>query len=242
MSILTNLPPLDSGLSFQGVAMSEASVLQWENEFDELKVFYLSLCQTWHQKRQEEFLLGRYLIHRSLKEWGYDFWNLPIGIGEKRGPLFDARFSGSLTHNGSFAIFAMKLGEHTVGVDIESRGRVKQELSRHILTEEDERLLRTLEREGSYNRSDLLTLVFSAKESCYKGLFPFFEEYFGMKDAYFREINLQKRTFEMVVTKDFSRRKDIRPLLVHGHFLEDESNIFTYLDPIESSSLLSLET
>jgi len=182
--------------------------------------------------------MGRFLIHSSLKLWGHEFWDIPIGIGPKREPLFGEQFSASLTHNHDHVIFAMKLGSYALGIDIEAKHRVKSEVGRQILTVQDESLLDSIEVNKDFSHQDLLTLIFSAKESCFKAFYPFFQEYFGMKDAFFKSINFEKQTFDMVVTKQFSSRATAQALVVEGSFIFDESNIFTYLRPLARAEFM----
>lgn len=232
MKLLGGLPSFEeSGLYFYGI--SKEATTQWSSEFLDLKNFYLSLCKDWHKLRREEFLKGRFLIHSSLKKDGHYFWNLPIGLGERREPLLDSRFSAALTHNKNSIIFAYALGQVSVGIDIEEKARAKDEIERQVLTDKDKLLLDIIS-----ERQELITLVFSAKESCYKALYPFVKEYFGMKDAYLRHINLEEQSFEIVVTKKFKKAVSGEELILKGRYLSGPQNILTYILPDRDLGLL----
>ncbi len=219
------------GLAFFCKEKGEDSI--WPAEFKELESYYNLIVKGWHEKRRSEFLEGRLLIHTSLKADGHQFWNLPVGIGENREPLFDFQFSGALTHNKNYIIFAYALGQKSVGVDVEQKERAKKNIEHQILSDEDK-----LQEGVLPNSNEFLTLVFSAKESCYKALYPFFQEYFGMKDAYLSSVNGEDQSFEIVVTKTFKKRVGHGPLVLKGRYLMDEENIFTYILPIDKSEFL----
>ncbi len=209
----------------------------WEPEFDDLRHYYENICKSWHEKRRNEFLMGRYLVHKTFKEKGFSFWSSPVNIGKKREPLFNPQVSASLTHNESFVVFAMTREKSCLGIDIESKGRIKQSLEKQFLRSEDVTLLEGFGPADGQSYADALTLIFSAKEACYKALFPYVQEYFGFQDAFVKEINLESKTFSIEVTKEFDRLNHHywpdSPLIVKGAYLEDEFNIFSYIDGVQ---------
>jgi len=224
-----------SDISFR--SLSKRDRLIWESEFTELKHYYEDICKSWHEKRQNEFLMGRYLVHKTLKEKDYTFWSTPVDIGKNREPLFNPQISASLTHNESLVVFAMTGKKSCLGIDIESKGRIKKSLEKQILRSEDVSLLKEFGSVDGQSYDDALTLIFSAKEACYKALFPYVQEYFGFQDAYVKEINLESKRFSIEVTKVFGRLNNQysqeMPLIMRGAYLEDKFNIFSYIDVIQ---------
>lgn len=77
-----------------------------------------------------------------------------------------------------------------VGIDFEVIGRAKLELSRYIRSSED------LKTHQFLNENELLTLIFSAKESLYKALYPTAKCFFGFETAAINEIDVSNGTFK----------------------------------------------
>lgn len=234
-----SISPIAKGLNIS--FYKKGRKVEWGEEKAVLEREYLELTKTWHEKRQAEFLLGRHLIHKTFVEHKIESDD-PILIGEKREPLLPKGISGSLTHNENYVAFAFHPGNRVVGIDIESRGRVKPAMEKQILREEDFELIKNLE--GEIERGDLLTLIFSAKESCYKGLFPFCREYFGFQDAFMKTISFKQKTFKIQVLKSFEAPlfKKVIPLVLEGGFEIDGANIFSYLAPVDPNDFKGIES
>lgn len=119
------------------------------------------------EKRRREYATGRWLARQALAQRGVRADSIPSG--PKREPIWPASVIGSITHaDGRVAVAVTTDPSVTgLGIDLERAGRVGETILRRILTER--------ERVGL---SDLdPTLLFSAKEACYKVLFPIFREY-----------------------------------------------------------------
>jgi 4'-phosphopantetheinyl transferase EntD len=118
-------------------------------------------------KRKREYSTGRWLAHSALSRLGKETEHLLSGSA--REPLWPERVTGSITHTDSYAAVAVAstvefLG---IGIDMERVGGVDQSLLPKLLT--------GAERE---NLNDVdPTLIFSAKEACYKLLYPIVGEY-----------------------------------------------------------------
>ncbi|NRA67943.1 MAG: 4'-phosphopantetheinyl transferase superfamily protein [Pseudobacteriovorax sp.] len=133
-------------------------------------------------KRQIEFMAGRLCAHHSLKTLGYAGTKY-LQTGEHRQPIWPDGFVGAISHSHGAAI---AIAGHSsewagMGVDIEhfiespSEGLIKQICS---LTESEQ--LNSL---NGYTKGEVLTFIFSAKESLYKALFPRVGRFFGFGAA-----------------------------------------------------------
>lgn len=134
--------------------------------------------ESFHPRRAHEFKLGRLcasLAHQSLLAQELT----ELAIGPKREPLWPSTVRGSISHCDGYVCAAV--GEATqveyVGIDIEVWGRVKSELKESIC------LPGELESLQVGKTEETLTLIFSAKESLYKALFPKVGRYFGFHAA-----------------------------------------------------------
>lgn len=134
-------------------------------------------------KRKAEFLAGRYCVRLALKDMGADC-SPQVEIGEKRAPRWPQGLIGSITHSKGFASAAVASTASVRGVGIDSEGligeRTASNVASHILTEgetyESNRALVDSARQ-------YLTLIFSAKESIFKCLYPQVQQYFDFRDA-----------------------------------------------------------
>jgi 4'-phosphopantetheinyl transferase EntD len=125
-------------------------------------------------RRAREFLTGRTLARRALRELGRP--DAPLPIGPRRAPVWPVATVGSISHTEGFcvAIVASRTAYAGLGIDVERRGEVTPKLVPRIARSGE---ARTLARAGSGH-----TALFSAKEAVYKcvqpalGLEPTFKE------------------------------------------------------------------
>jgi len=100
---------------------------------------------------------------------GIDRW--PLIPAVTREPQWPADVVGSITHSGAYCAAAVARGYHCagIGIDVEATGRVGDELAPAVCSRSE---LAALDKCGSGGRRELLTLIFSAKESVFKAIFP----------------------------------------------------------------------
>ena len=134
------------------------------------------------KKRQAEFTLGRSCAHQALSKF-----NLESGAiarnPETREPCWPETIYGSITHSGEFAAAAVGLAKDVsgIGIDLESLSRVVDfNISRHVCVDAEREWLETLSPE---NKNLGLRIIFSAKESIFKCMFPISKTYLYFKDA-----------------------------------------------------------
>lgn len=154
------------------------------------------LAESMQVHRRSEFLTGRSAAREALVLSGGPACAIPQGTrGE---PLWPAGFTGSITHTkGLVAAGCLRAdgqsiaaGESrraetvpqkrvlAVGIDLERTGRVLSEAAwQHVLSEDDVRMHAAVTDPG------LRLVLFSAKESLYKAVYPLCGEFFGFDDA-----------------------------------------------------------
>lgn len=123
------------------------------------------------EKRRTEFLLGREAAHRALEQLG-KLERTPILKGEHREPLWPKGFCGSISHAGQLAAAAAaSLNEVvSIGLDIEQIVADRGSSVRTAIGSPDECAWIEEQPELMNFRS---LLIFSAKETLYKTIFPF---------------------------------------------------------------------
>tara|TARA_B100001094_G_scaffold140776_1_gene136456 strand:+ start:1975 stop:2667 length:693 start_codon:yes stop_codon:yes gene_type:complete len=173
--------------------------------------FEESLFQTYHidkpnnyvglsLKRKAEFLAGRYCAFLSLKhKLGYA---ISIGIGTHGEPLWPKEVVGSISHSSTRAIAAVSLQEEYKYVGIDYESIVSEEAFHHthiyIVRPHELEALSTV----YLNQQQLLTLIFSAKESLYKALYPYVACYFDFQDAQVVELDISSGIFKIELVHD----------------------------------------
>lgn len=188
---------LFSKSSFFALNKEEGLTPDLQTEFSALT--YDSVINKYHPKRKEEFLLGRLCAAKAFFERTtqplYDLKN-----NADRSPAWPAGVVGTISHNEFWvgAAVAKETDLLGIGMDFEVMGRAKLELGRHIRSAED------LLFHPSLSDEELLTLIFSAKESLYKALYPQVKKFFGFEDAAVTEIDLDNGRFVINLLSDLN--------------------------------------
>lgn len=150
--------------------------------------------------RRQEFLTGRYCARQAALQLGLELG--PLSRDPETGaPLWPTEVVGSITHTSKVAaaVLAPSRSFRGVGLDLESQSRlIAPGISRHVCTPAEEVLLEHLPESA---RDLRLKLIFSAKESIYKCLFPQVLQTIGFQDA---EVMFQERTFHFTLLRDLS--------------------------------------
>ncbi|MDM3869940.1 4'-phosphopantetheinyl transferase superfamily protein [Porticoccus sp. W117] len=137
-------------------------------------------------KRQAEFLAGRYCAARALSALGSD--NLNVQSGENRIPIWPQKTIGSISHTAGKAVAVAGWQRDYAGVGIDCETLVSDEVCERIYdtitTPEDSQLFDN----GCWQKPWFFTLMFSAKESLFKALYPTVNKYFGFDKAQLLEV------------------------------------------------------
>jgi 4'-phosphopantetheinyl transferase EntD len=142
---------------------------------DEERILSLRACA----KKRTEFALGRAAVHQALRESGEDY--VPVLRGGYGEPLWPDGILGSITHCWPWAValVARSGRPFAIGIDLENlekAGRV--DISRVICTAEELDWVR-----HGFSSRERLAMIFSAKETVYKGFYRFCRQYIDFKDV-----------------------------------------------------------
>lgn len=157
-------------------------------------------------KRKMEFLAGRYCISRALILGGFSRNMVTIPSLENRAPLFPVGLTGSITHTTSFASgVVVPVGRKhvcSVGIDTE------MVLTEKTLDNIGSRIMHDAEwdarGQSGLGDREYATVLFSAKESIYKCLFPVVQCWFGFHDVMLEGIDGPDGRFRFRLEKDLS--------------------------------------
>lgn len=154
------------------------------------------------RKRQAEFFFGRLAARLALRRIDAALGDVTVGIGAAREPAWPAGVAGSITHDGRFAAAVALRGVGGVGIDVEAvvAGDALQALTAVAVSPGELDYLRTLA--GPLPLATLLTLVFSAKESLYKGAFAAVGRFFDFGAARVSCLDLENRTVALTLQEE----------------------------------------
>jgi 4'-phosphopantetheinyl transferase EntD len=157
------------------------------------------------QKRREQFALGRKAAREAMENLGIAAPG-PVLRNESRQPIWPAGLVGSISHTDTIAVAAVTYPSRceSLGIDIHL-------IADQRLSNSKETLLDRIchESEATWVRSDQLlqlqraALVFSAKESIFKALYPIYQSSIAFKDV---ELSWQDGEFEGTLLFDCSKR------------------------------------
>lgn len=156
-------------------------------------------------KRQVEFLAGRSCARQALAVLTGCAQAL-IPQQSDRSPGWPAGVVGAITHTVGYAaaLVASCTMYDGVGIDCERLLAPDQlPLQRHICTPNELDNLHAMQQ--TWSLAELLTLVFSAKESLYKCLYPQVQTYFGFEAARVIALDFTQRTFVIRLEQDVHR-------------------------------------
>jgi enterobactin synthetase component D len=156
------------------------------------------------QKRQAEFVAGRYCAASAMRRLG---WTeaVDLRVGPDRAPLWPAGMVGSITHTAKFVSAAVASTRDLRSVGIDSETVINCRLMRDVCSTimcGGERNLRS--RESGLGHEVFTTLVFSAKESIFKCLFSAVNVIFDFTDVEIVHIDLRTGNFRYRLRKDLS--------------------------------------
>lgn len=154
-------------------------------------------------KRLGEFLAGRLAAREALCPFGLA--GSTVAIGRAREPLWPEGMEGSISHSQlagqGVALCGVRPAQGGMGLDLEAWLEADQaaQLWPGIVDEDEWGRLEAGAGAVGLDRAQGLTLVFSAKESLFKALYPRVGRYFDFLDARWLGMTAQTLTLELKV-------------------------------------------
>ena len=176
------------------------------------------------QKRRAEFTMGRIYAHGALSKFGLESEPI-LRNPETREPCWPNSVWGSITHSAGFAAVAVGLKKEIkgVGIDLESFSRsVDLKIRRHVCVDSELEWLESLPTKQA-NRS--LRIIFSAKESIFKCIYPVTKTYLSFKDAAV-SVNETEKNFSFIIFKSFPGKIQ-QGFSHHGRYSEMDKMLLT---------------
>jgi len=139
-------------------------------------------------RRQIDFLAGRHCARRALQAAGLSE-PVAIGIGEHGSPQWPKGFTGSITHCPGWAMAVASRSAQISSVGIDMEELMSASVARSVASQIASPVETTYLEEQPAPFEAMLTLLFSAKESLYKALYPSVRRYFDFLDVQAIELN-----------------------------------------------------
>lgn len=161
-------------------------------------------------KRKAEFLAGRIVVKHALSALGLDLAQQQVGIAKDRSPLWPADVRGSISHTTEFAICCVaRMADCSfIGIDSELilPASTAQNLAAEIHNETELKLLT----DAGFSQALAISLIFSAKESLYKALYPWVCSFFGFEQARVSLLDLQGSSLTLTLCSEFATGYDLK--------------------------------
>jgi len=173
-------------------------------------------------KRQAEYLAGRVCAKNALLTFGVN--DFQITSAENRAPIWPKNMCGSITHTQNIAAAAVTNNPNVsgLGIDIECVMEEEQEkeLCSYIITPNEKSTFLKL----SKLSSNPLTIIFSAKESIYKALYPTVRRFFDFNAVTLVEFDNNKLIF--IINNQLSSNVP-KGKLITVYYQKDTNFVFT---------------
>ncbi len=124
--------------------------------------------------RAKEYSSGRYAAHLAQKAVGLRQIEI---LNKGRAPIWPKDYVGAITHDAKYAGAIVSTQLKGVGLDFERIGRIKPKLHEKLFTDVEQNWL------SQQTRLEASTIMFSAKESVYKSVYPILERFVGFQEV-----------------------------------------------------------
>lgn len=149
-------------------------------------------------KRKAAYLAGRFAAKLCLERLTVTAQD--ITVGNHREPIWPAEIVGSISHTANHAtvVVSRKCYYESIGVDIERwlQAVDAKKISRSALRPNE----RALQVKSGFSYEEFTTLVFSAKESLFKALFPVTRSYFNFLNTEIISMDQTAKTLNLALT------------------------------------------
>lgn len=149
------------------------------------------------EKRNREFAVGRYCAYQSLQRLKVT-GDVPVDTDRK--PVWPPGIVGSISHSHHYAWAATAKQDTIKGIGVDTEiiidDTTLRQIVKEITTDVEWKLLSLIDADIK----TAFTVVFSAKESIFKCLYPLNEKFFGFHDVQLISANDQQVTFSQQPT------------------------------------------
>ncbi|ECO8339960.1 4'-phosphopantetheinyl transferase superfamily protein [Salmonella enterica] len=209
------------------IILCQFDISAWDDVlFTRENIFLPMSIQTSVSKRRAHYFAGRVAAKSALSKIGIE--NFILLNGKHMEPLWPRNIVGSLSHSEKFAACAVHRSFRSSGVGIDVESVLSRESARDIL----DLVVGDRENELIYNSifdcTMMLTLIFSAKESLFKALYPHVRYYFDFDVASVVAVDFFNKTFTLMLTRSLTPELLVGDIFT-GYFRFIESEVITFI-------------
>ncbi|MDB5990937.1 MAG: 4-phosphopantetheinyl transferase superfamily protein [Herbaspirillum sp.] len=155
-------------------------------------------------KRKTEYLAGRHCAFAALRAAACDA-PAPPAMGADRLPQWPSGWLGSITHSSGEAVAAVsRIGAtRLLGIDVETLIEPASVDGIAALVAQEDEMALLLEPIGGCTPSQALTILFSAKESLYKALYPDTQRFMDFSAARVQAFTPASLRLTLALTEDW---------------------------------------
>lgn len=179
-------------------------------KFSQLGIYFPAELNNAVPKRQAEFLAGRLVASYALRLMNAA--NSTVHIGKHRSPVWPSGFIGAISHSGSkvLCLLARSPQVKVIGVDLEYfiSANTAQDIAESIHHKAEQQLLMAQGMSGAH----ATTLLFSAKESIFKALYPQVQDYFGFDCAVLITADVSAGLLTFQISPELSFLHQLQPV------------------------------
>jgi len=175
-----------------------------------------------YEKRNREFAVGRHCAQAALRQFGITA-DVPVDVDRK--PIWPAGVAGSISHSHHYAwaaVVEQNANLKSIGIDTEiivDDATLKQVIN-EITTEAEQARLPDVHCDSN----TAFTILFSAKESVYKCLYPLNPQFFGFHDVELIAATEQTVTFAQ---QPSNPNYEVAPRQLTAHYAIHQNDIFS---------------
>lgn len=172
-------------------------------------------------KRKNEYIAGRILTKKALNQLHFDHYDLLPG--KDRQPLWPPGITGSISHNNSYVCTAVSLLKYYegIGIDVEEDEHIDASQHNIIFTKNE---LVWIESLNNVNQENIYKIIFSAKESLYKCIFPIVKKYIDFKQVEM-QVDLSNKNIKLI---SLDKVDDVNIENISIGYKYIDKQIFTY--------------
>ena len=135
-------------------------------------------------QRKASFLAGRLAVKNAFLDLGLRPKNIKVGL--HKHPIWPDNIKGSISHCNNYSIATLDSScytEENIGIDFQDiiNNKEIKLISDTVLTKSELKFL-GMDVKG-WDKEEIFTLIFSAKESFFKAMYPQIKQYFNFKDV-----------------------------------------------------------
>lgn len=161
-------------------------------------------------KRKAEFLAGRFLAKRALSTLGLSAEQQQVAVAADRSPVWPSGVLGSISHSTDTALCCVAKATHVSLLGIDCELILSEATAKSIATEIQSKSEAQLLFETGLPAALGTSLIFSAKETLYKALYPKVGYFFGFETAQLCSVDLKEHQMVCALSEAFARQHGLK--------------------------------